>query len=113
LTATEITGLIAQVTTSVVAIIAAWAAFKAGNKAAETGAKVETLQKSTDVAAKSSDVKLGEIHQLTNSNLTSVKSDLEMANKKINELQEMVVKLVEEKQPPDGPNLQRKALGEE
>lgn len=88
MTAADITGIIAQVTTSIVAIIAALAAYKAG-------AKVDELRTATEAVAQSTDQKLGTIQEtFTNGGVASMKAD-------IKEMQAMLAKLVQEKK--DGP----------
>lgn len=82
--------IVAAVLAALPPTIAALAALRQGKQNAakvavntqlteDTGHKTDNLIKKTD-----------EIHELTNSNLTSVKSDLAMANQRIKELQLLV-----------------------
>jgi len=65
------------------ATVAAFAAWRNGRKADTTAGKI------------------AEIHVLTNSNLTTVKADLALANLRIGELQRLVASLVAERDGHD------------
>jgi cyanate lyase len=93
MSAAEVTSLIAQITTSVVAIIAAVASLI-------SVFRVDDLKTQTHDKAVQVDVKLDEIHTLTNSTLTGVRAELALAADKIGELQAIVVKLSEDSRGP-------------
>lgn len=64
-------------------------AFAALVQSVRNGRKADTISTKTE-----------QIHVLTNSNLTSVKADLALANEKIQELERLVQTLVERRDAP-------------
>src|SRR5688572_6430981 len=88
LTAGEIVTIIAAVGLVVTQVITAL----------KTVAKVAEVQSEQRAVAQVADTKLNTIHDLTNSNLTSVKTDLALANDRIEKLQVLIAKIATDKQ---------------
>jgi hypothetical protein len=80
MTASDVVTIISACSVALVAIIGAW----------RVNDKVQTLTDSADRTAHTADKKLDAIHQLTNSNLTTVKTDLAMANERIIKLEGLI-----------------------
>ena len=86
MTSAEVLSIIGALTTSIVTIITA---LRVGGLKTQVNESVYRQDKTADDVKE----KLAEIHTLTNSNLTQVHSDLEMANDQIKELQKLVASL--------------------
>jgi hypothetical protein len=86
MSAAELTRLVEALVMLVTAIGAVWAAIKSS----KTNSKVETLGAEAHETAAVANTKMDTIHDLTNSNLTAVKTDLELANQRIEKLNTLV-----------------------
>lgn len=62
--------------------------------AARVDDKAEEVKQATQETASRVDEKLGQIHELTNSRLTSVQSDLALANDRVAKLEELTARLM-------------------
>jgi hypothetical protein len=96
MTSTEIIAIVSAVALACVQIITAW----------RTQAKVEAAQAVTAKHDAKADDKLDAIHELTNSNLTAVKTDLTQANDRIAKLEA----LLSERLPKDATPAKLEAL---
>lgn len=87
---TVLLGLVTAIPTTLAALGALFVSLRNGAKTDKVQAKVEAV-----------DAKAIEIHTLTNSNLSKVTSQLEVANSKIEGLQKLVSSLVTAKEVAD------------
>jgi DNA gyrase/topoisomerase IV subunit A len=93
MSAAELTRLVEALVMFVTAIGAVWAAIKSS----KTNSKVETLGAEAHETAAIADTKLDTIHDLTNSNLSQVKTELELAKREIKDLHGVVSAIAAER----------------
>jgi len=87
MTSTEIIAIIGAVGVVLTQIVTAW----------RTDARVQVMKDNVERSAGVADKKLDKIHDLTNSNLTTVKTDLTLANDRIAKLESMIQEMTKGK----------------